>query len=233
MPAPAGRRGTRGLTAVNAACLLLTLTCLAGTDPAATTPSAQPAPTPGAPAHARGRVYLLRGTGVVFSPGFGELGTELRQAGFDVEDLPCFGEWWVCPSLIADHQAGRSCGPLILVGHSAGGRHALSAAHKLEEAGIPVDLLVCLDAGLPSEVPGNVKRVLKVYMHHFLYSSCPLRPAPGASARIENVDLKDPHCPIDGGSQCCHLTIAASPAVRAFVLQRILDVAQTCHQGEQ
>jgi pimeloyl-ACP methyl ester carboxylesterase len=165
----------------------------------------------------------------VFSPGLGDLCTELRQAGFDVEDLPCFGEWWVCPSLIADHQAGRSCGPLILVGHSAGGRHALSAARKLEEAGIAVDLLVCLDAGLPSEVPGNVKRVLNVYMHHLLYPSCPLRPAPGAAPYIENVDLKDPHCPIDGGSLCCHLTIAANPGVRALVLRRILEVAGPWH----
>jgi thioesterase domain-containing protein len=175
-------------------------------------------------------VYLLRGTGLVFSPGFAELGAELRQAGFLVEDLPSFADCWVPQALIAEQRAGTLSGPLILVGHSRGGRHALSAARMLQEAGIAVDLVVCLDVGLPSEVPANIKRVLNLYMHHHLYPSCPLHAAPGAAPVIENVDLKASGSPVDA-RDLCHITITASPAVRALVVERALLAARAHPAG--
>jgi predicted alpha/beta-hydrolase family hydrolase len=114
--------------------------------------------------HARGRAFLLRGNGVLFSRGFGALCAALRRAGVWAEDLRCVGDRWACRRLIADRRTGRLRGPVILVGHSCGGRYALFAAHRLQAAGVAVDLIVCLDVALPPEVPANVKRALNLYL---------------------------------------------------------------------
>jgi hypothetical protein len=186
-----------------------------------TAAAANPEPRP-----ADARVFLLRGTGTVFSPGFGDICTRLRRAGIWTEDLGPAGVGWVCRHLIAEHQAGRLQGPIILVGHSRGARHAVNAARELESAGIGVELLVCLDVSLPPTVPGNVRRALNVYMsQHRLYPADPLQAAPGAAASVENVDLSRPGAPVTGRAMC-HVTIAASGAVQDLIVERILQVVR-------
>src|SRR5262249_14202405 len=57
----------------------------------ATTAAANPNP-----GRAPARVFLLRGSGTVFSPGFGELCTRLRRTEIWAEDLGSAGAPWVC-----------------------------------------------------------------------------------------------------------------------------------------
>src|SRR5438045_6451828 len=95
---------------------------------------------------ARGRAYLLRGQGAIFSRGFGALCDRLRRAGVWAEDLRCVGDRWMRRRLRADHRDGRLRGPLILIGHSCGGRYALFTARQLEPLGVVIDLIVCIDA---------------------------------------------------------------------------------------
>src|SRR5436190_21529640 len=115
------------------------------------------------PTQSRGRVFLLRGNGVVFSPGFGRMCAALRRAGVWAEDLRCVGDRWACRRLSADHRQGLLRGPVIFVGHSCAGRYSLHAADVLRTAGVGVDLVVCLDVALPLPVPANVKRALNLY----------------------------------------------------------------------
>ena len=100
------------------------------------------------PGGALGRVYLLRGNAVIFSRGFGIICDRLRRAGLWAEDLRCVGDRWIRRTLVADQQAGRLNGPVILVGHSCGGRSALFTAQELARRNIPVDLLVCIDVAV-------------------------------------------------------------------------------------
>jgi hypothetical protein len=171
------------------------------------------------------RVFLLRGSGTVFTFGFGEICTRLRRAGIWTEDLGPAGDSWVFQHVVAEHRAGRLQGPIILVGHSRGARHAVDTARQLEKAGIAVDLLVCLDASLLPKVPGNVRQALNVYMSQpRLYPADTLRPAPGATARIDNLDLSGPDAP-DIGHALYHVNIAADRAVQDLIFERILQVA--------
>ena len=176
------------------------------------------------PLRANAQVFLLRGTGTLFSPGFGEICTRLRRAGIWAEDLGPAGDGWVCRHLISEHRAGRLHGPIVLVGHSRGGRHVVEASRVLEKAGIGVDLLVCLDVALPPTVPGNVRRVVNLYMSRDrLYPADSLQPAAGSMARIENVDLSSSEALITGPG-LNHLNLTASPAVQDFVVAHILQV---------
>ena len=172
---------------------------------------------------ARGRAYLLRGNAAVFSRGVGVLCGQLRRAGLWAEDLRCVGDRWVRRHLIADHEAGRLRGPVILVGHSCGGRYALFTAQQLAPRGISIDLLICIDVAGPFEVAANVRHAVHLYRsRRRIYPARPLRAAPGSAARITNVDLDAAGSPIRPFG-LHHLNITASSAVQRWVLERILE----------
>ncbi|SRR6266851_2375485 len=181
------------------------------------------------PAGARGRVFLLRGNGIVFSRGFGVLCDQLRRTGFWAEDLRCVGDRWAVGRLLADHRAGRLHGPVVFIGHSCGGRYSLHAAQRLEKAGIEVELIVCLDVAIPFDVPGNVRRAFHLYLSGpRLYPARPLRLAAGAAGAIDNLDLKAIGSPIDARG-LCHLNFTDRPAVREFVLQQVFAACPSRH----
>ena len=182
------------------------------------------------PARAPARVFLVRGTGTVFSPGFGDLCTKLRRAGIWAEDLGPVGDLWICRHLISEQRAGRLQGSIVLLGHSRGGRHVLDAAGELGKAGIDVDLLVCVDTALPPLVPINVRRVLNVYMSkQLIYPADLLTPAAESATRVENFDIDHPESSLRGAG-LHHLNITANPAVQEFLMQRIMDVARATPQ---
>jgi pimeloyl-ACP methyl ester carboxylesterase len=182
------------------------------------------AATPNPQIHqAPGRVYLLRGQAVIFSGGFGTLCDRLRRAGLWAEDLRCVGDLWVRRHLLADHAAGRLHGPVILVGHSCGGRYATYTAQQLAKHGIVIDLLICVDVAGPYAVAANVKHAVHIYRGRpRLYPARPLRPAPGSAARITNLDLDAADSPISP-AWLCHLNITGSAGVQSWIVERILE----------
>jgi hypothetical protein len=172
---------------------------------------------------ARGRVYLLRGNGIIFSRGLGKLCEQLRKRDIWSEDLRCVGDLWAFRHLRADWRAGRLRGPVIFVGHSCGGRYSLFTAHKLQTLGIAVDLLVCLDVALAPLVPSNVRRAVGFYIsRRRLYPARPLRAACPQATSIENIDLTASDSPIRD-RWLTHLNLVEYPEVQAMVLQRILE----------
>lgn len=178
------------------------------------------------PVNARGRVFLLRGQAIVFSGGFGVLCDALRRQGIWAEDLRCVGDLWARRRLLADQRSG----PVVFVGHSCGGRHALHAARALQPAGVTVDLVVGLDVAFPPLVTGNVKRAVNLYLGgRRIYPAGLFRAEPGSTTRIENIDLRTAHSPVSV-RWLQHLTITNSAAVQAYVLGRILEAIATAQK---
>jgi pimeloyl-ACP methyl ester carboxylesterase len=175
------------------------------------------------PEKALGRVYFLRGQAVVFSRGFGSMCDRVRQAGWWAEDLRCVGDRWVRGHLLGDHAAGRLHGPLILVGHSCGGRYATYTAQQLASQGIAVDLLICVDVAGPWDIAANVKKAIHIYRsRRRIYPARPLVRSPGSEAQITNLDLDAEDSPISP-AWLCHLNITASAAVQAWIVGQILE----------
>ena len=175
------------------------------------------------PLHTPGRVFFLRGQGIIFSRGFGMMCAELRRRGIWAEDLRCRGETWAVREIVADHRSGRCRGPVVFVGHSCGGRSALFAAEALRDAGIDVRLLVCLDVTLPLPVPANVCCAINLRRtRRRLYPAMALTAAPGAAVIIDNIDLDSADSPIDPRG-ICHLNITSRPRIREFVIARIQE----------
>jgi hypothetical protein len=175
------------------------------------------------PAKARDRIFFFRGQAAIFSNGFGTLCDALRSARYWSEDLRCVGHRWVCRRLTADRPTRR----VIFVGHSAGGRYALFAAQQLQNLGITIDLLVCLDVAIPDPVPANVKAAVHLYLTGLRpYPARPLTLAPNSAAHIDNIDLNSPDSPISS-RWLNHLNITDCPAIQDFVMQRIVTTLRS------
>jgi hypothetical protein len=124
-------------------------------------PAAPPDPAPGA---RRGRILVIRGLFNVFSLGMDDLACQLQQRGYQVD---------VTPPALADaaalhiqHEYLRdpSIGPLVIIGHSMGGRQCCSIPWKWREDHIPVKLVVILDSNPEVRVADNVERCVNLYV---------------------------------------------------------------------
>ncbi len=172
------------------------------------------------------RIFFFRGQAAVFSNGFGTMGGAFRRAGYWAEDLRCVGHRWVCRELTRARKGEAPAGRTIFVGHSAGGRYALVAAQLLEQFGVPVDLLVCLDVALPDPVPANVKAAMHLYLSGWrLYPARPLT-AVNAATNLDNIALNAPASPITS-RWLTHLNVTDCPAVQEIVLQRIIKTLRS------
>jgi hypothetical protein len=178
------------------------------------------------PCRAVGHVYFLRGHGLVFSRGFGLMCAAMRRAGWWAEDLRGVGDLWLRRHVLREHHSGRLRGPLVMVGHSCGGRSALHVARYLQPHGITVQLILCVDVAFAPQVPANVAHAVHLYRsRRRLYPAAPLTPVEGSPGVVENVDLDAADAPLDACG-LYHLNFTAQPAVQGWVLSRIGAVVE-------
>lgn len=171
---------------------------------------------------AHGLAYLFRGNGAIFTPGFGRLTDQLRSVGLWTEDLTCNGVPWVKQHIMKEHGSR----PIILIGHSCGGRRCLQLAALLEATGISIDLLICIDVALPPTVPTNARRAVHLYRSRWrLYPARPLLPCPGGSSQIDNIDLDQPRAPFPG-TWLNHLNITGSEALQLWINHEVTLLLQ-------
>jgi len=137
------------------------------------------------------RVYLFRGAlGLIFSRGMDKLASRIENTGVTVHVY----EFTIC-SLIAStviEDYKRSSFPIILMGHSMGGRCALEFAEKLADEGIPVSLVVTIDpAHLSPSVPTNVARFINIFLSKDVLGGGDIKPVEGFKGHYASYDLQN------------------------------------------
>jgi hypothetical protein len=149
-------------------CLVLWL-CLAAHDRAA--------------AQSRTHVYLMRGIFNV-SVGLDELAAKLNRRGIPASVYGPLDNGAVTSQAISDYRSGK-VRTIILIGHSLGGGAVLSVADALNDAKIPVALVIPLDSsGGPA--PANVRRVVNYYIGGGRVSA-----GPGFHGSLQNIDMSN------------------------------------------
>ena len=173
------------------------------------------------PSDARGVAYLFRGNGTIFTPGFGRLTDQLRSQGLWAEDLTCNGLTWARQQIIKAPNDRPISLPIILIGHSCGGRSCLKLAALLEAVGVAIDLLICIDVAFTTPVPANVRRAVHLYRSCWrLYPARPLVPCPGNVSPMDNIDLDHPAAPFPG-TGLNHFNITNSESLQRWIVREV------------
>jgi len=125
--------------------------------PWAITASDQPAERPG-------RILIIRGIFNVFSLGLDDLACKLSERGYRVDVAPPSLALMAAGSIQKECQQDPSLGPLVIIGHSIGGRFCCTIPWKWRESGISVKLVVILDSNPHTPVADNVERCVNLYV---------------------------------------------------------------------
>jgi len=184
--------------------------------PQAVPGSAVPPERPAVEPH--GRVYLFRGAlGPIFSRGMDRLSKEIEQAGVkaNVYEFTICG--LVSSQAVEDYR--RDPAPIILIGHSMGGRCALLFSEKLQSEGIPVSLVVTIDpAHMSPDVPLNVERFINIYLSKDVLGGGNIVPTAGFQGQYVSYDLSQ-------HDEISHVSIDKQDAIHEQLIAKILQIA--------
>lgn len=176
---------------------------------------------PGAKNRPKGAVYTMRGgLGGIFSKGMNHLEDTLEN-DYQVHSSSTVWNkaYSLSQSIIQQYKTKQIQGPIILAGHSLGANEQIKVAKNLAAAGVPVALLVTVDAVSPVRVPPNVKLAVNIYKPSFvpMFSGITLKAVDPTRTRIKNYNVDEIK-----EVQVNHFTIDKDEHVQKIMLDNIL-----------
>ncbi|CAM4486104.1 MAG: hypothetical protein LEGION0403_FIIPPAGN_00337 [Legionella sp.] len=178
----------------------------------------------------RGEVHTMLGGLGVFSTGMQELSDSV-EATYHIP-APS-GMWYnaglVSRTLISNHYKDKNPKPIVLVGHSLGANEQIKVARNLNKAGVPVDLLVTVDAVSQTVVPPNVKHAMNFYKTGYvpMFSGLRLRAVDPGKTQIDNIDVTRIK-----GVNVNHFTIDKHPVVQAMIMEEVKKVTSNANRAK-
>ncbi len=176
-----------------------------------------------------GEVHTMRGGLGIFSIGMNVLSTKVATQ----YNIPASATMWynagnVSRSIINYHHSHKSR-PVILIGHSLGANEQIKVARNLDKAGVPVDLLITIDAVSQTIIPPNVRHALNFYKPGFvpMFSGLKLRAVNPNSTFIENINVNSLK-----GVKVNHFTIDKNEAVQTMILAQIKKVLTNANKKQ-
>lgn len=176
----------------------------------------------------RGEVHTMLGGLGVFSTGMKELSSAV-EATYHIP-APS-GMWYnagaVSRAIISSYYKNHR--PIILVGHSLGANEQIKVARNLNKAGIPVDLLVTVDAVSQTIVPPNVKHAMNFYKEGYvpMFSGLKLKAVDAVKTQIDNIDVTQLK-----GVSVNHFTIDKNPVVQAMIMEEVKKVTRNATRAK-
>ncbi|MES1154976.1 MAG: alpha/beta hydrolase [Pseudorhodoplanes sp.] len=161
------------------------------------------------------RIYMMRGLFGIFSTGIDSLAKRLRDAGYNPRIFP-WDQWGEIASDILDNSRAGDTGQIILIGHSLGSDSTIQVANAVQQANIPIDLIVTFDITQPLQVPRNVQRFINFFQHNGFGTEAV--PGYGFSGELQNINLTS-------DKSIGHGNIDEIPQLQQLVVQKIFDIA--------
>ena len=173
-----------------------------------------------APIVPRGRAYVFRGAlGPIFSTGMDRLTEKLQRAGITARTY----EFTLCEleaSWAADDYK-KDPQPIIVIGHSMGGRCAVLFSEKLQKEGIPVSLAISIDpAHMTPDVPDNVERYINIFISTQILGGGDIKPVPGFHGHYASYDMAQ-------HDEISHITIDKMDLVHQQIVAKALEISAT------
>ena len=137
-----------------------------------------------------GEVYLFRGTGGIFSGGLSVIAKKFKRRGLRAT-VHTHQSWQRVSRDILKRAKSRGVSfPIILMGHSAGGRAALKLAKVLTNNGITVKYIVTFDPNTRQTVGRRINRVVNYYIPDKTNSNILLR-GRGFGGGLSNINVSN------------------------------------------
>lgn len=179
-----------------------------------------PAASEPSPIVPRGQVYVFRGAlGPIFSTGMDRLTEKIVRAGIPARTY----EFTLCPliALMAIKKYRQDHAPIIVIGHSMGGRCALQFSERLQEEGIPISLVVTIDpAHLSPDVPANVERYINIFFSKGVLGGGDIKAVAGFPGHYASYDMQQ-------HDEISHITIDKVDAIHQQLVTKILQLSAT------
>jgi hypothetical protein len=176
-----------------------------------------------------GKAYLMRGWIGVFSGGMDALTEKIDKSGVRAHVFQEDQVHLIAQTLAKKYsEAGPDHEPIVLIGHSLGADDAITEARELDKVGVPVDLLVTIDATLPSKVPKNVKLCYNYYQPSMLdvlgvFRGVPLETEPGFAGKLYNMDVRKEYKNLLE-PDTNHVNIDKNTKIHADIIAKIMPV---------
>jgi hypothetical protein len=164
---------------------------------------------------------VIRGIFSVFSLGLDDLALQLARRGYRVDVAPPLLAPLAAAKIRNEYRNDPSIGPLVIIGHSMGGRLCCHIPRAWQRDGIPVRLVVIADANPCTTVPPNVQRCVNMYVTNDwgLFHGQPVA-AQSLSTELINLDVsKTAHPP--GVARVNHFNIDAHPWIHSMILAEV------------
>jgi hypothetical protein len=168
----------------------------------------------------RGRAYLFRGVaGLIYSRGIDTLAARIKRIGIPAS-VGTYLLWRpTVDEAIRDYR--RDPQPIILIGHSMGGDCVLDFAEMLNQAGIPVSLLVTYDpTRIADDVPPNVERYINIYQSSNFMGGGNVVQGSRFHGDYASYNLKD-------HAEIVHINIEKADRIQEQLVAKIAQLAQT------
>lgn len=176
-----------------------------------------------------GEIHTMLGGLGLFSTGMKELSSSVEEK----YRIPAPSDMWynagaVSRSIVNYYYTHKNHRPIILVGHSLGANEQIKVARNLNKVGIPVELLVTVDAVSQTIVPPNVKHAMNFYKAGYvpMFSGLKLRAVDAAKTQIDNIDVTKLK-----GVYVNHFTIDKNPVVQAMIMQEVKKVTSNANRA--
>lgn len=181
---------------------------------------------PATPPHVT--VHMLRGLGDIYSQGLNVLADEMKSLGIDATAHSDPG-WQLLGIQIAnDYKSSDNPKGIVLLGHSYGADDAVRMCEYLKDQGVPVRLLILLDATNPPPIPSNVDRCVHFYIPWPAGDAAPgVLPGHPVSAADDNkhTQIVNDSLGLEGSNPAdwciSHLGIDASQRIHSKILDEV------------
>lgn len=173
----------------------------------------------------RGRAYLFRGVaGLIYSRGIDTLAARIRRTGIPAS-VGTYLLWRpTVEEAIRDYR--RDPQPIVLIGHSMGGDCVLDFAEMLNQAGIPVSLLVTYDpTRIADDVPPNVERYINIYQSSNFMGGGNVVQGSRFHGQYASYNLKD-------HAEIVHINIEKTDRIQEQLVGKIAQLAETPADAE-
>lgn len=176
----------------------------------------------------KGEVHTMLGGLGLFSTGM----KTLRDSIDEQYNLPAYTGMWYnagneSKQIINYYHQHEKHRPIILVGHSLGANEQIKVARNLDRAGVPVDLLITVDAVSQTRIPANVKHAINFYKHGYvpMLSGLKVVAVNPATTKVDNIDVTTLK-----GVQVNHFTIDKNPSVQAMIMAEVKKVVSNANR---